>query len=215
MSYEFEKRAVTILKQSIKDELNRATKLGFLLSKRNLKDKLNKDYEFDTKFFDDNNKTSRILGTDKIISIAFLPTPFINQFGERTETPRLDIEICAVGVGVSQNIVKTELINQKGTIKEIISQPDYSVTISGILIGFFGRPTVDNPMASKPAEDMRKLLEISESKISVKVLSDTLNLYGINRLCIESLNMPQELSDINLQRFNLNASSDSEDLVIL
>jgi hypothetical protein len=212
----FVSKASSIIKQSVKDELQ--SKLGqTAFSVSQLRSNLNRKPEITISDaqYTNNNRSILLAGSEKIVSLTFLPTTYINQFGIKTDTPRLDIHIAAVGVSMSNTIVKTELINETGTIKEIISQPDYSVAISGVLLGFFNSPTTNNPMAGKPIEDMKKLLQICESKIAVKVVSDTLNLYGITHLSIDSLNMPQELSDINIQRFTIQASSDDPELSIL
>lgn len=216
-SFSFSDKNSEILKQSSKDAIQKLSTIGaFTLA--DLKNKLNAskpNYSFDTSYYDSNGRSSFLAGSEKIVSITFLPTQYINQFGQRDTTPRLDIHVCAVGVGVQNTIVKTELINQSGTIKEYISQPDYSVSVSGVLIGYFLKPTAQNPMQAKPLEDMKALIKITESKVSVKVVSDTLNLYGITHLSIDSLNMPQELSDINIQKFTMTCLSDNPELRIL
>ena len=157
---------------------------------------------------------SRLSGGLSVFNITFLPTPYINQFGQKDTTPTLNIEMCAISTSIGKTEVRTELINQQGTIKEIVSQPDVYINISGVLVGTFTPATSSNPLAGMPLTDMKSLIEIANSKISVKITSDYLNQFGVKRMSISNLQMAQELEWKNLQRFSLTALSDDENLII-
>lgn len=161
-------------------------------------------------------ETSAMLnGVDKIVNVTFLETNYINEFGEEDNTEKVELEICTISLSASKNIVKTKILNQKGTIKEIIGQNDYLVAISGVLVGQFGYPTIQDLQRAKPIVQMKQLIDISEARISVEVLSKYLNNFGIENLVIESFSFPQNLESSNLQAFTLTCSSDSDDLTIL
>ena len=206
---------------TITDKLLLATKATIL---RNIKSNLGatgiieetkRDIIFDFGDTQDNEGLAQLGGIDKIVNITFLPTNYINHFGEEATTPNVELEIATISLNARKNIVKTKIINQKGTIKEIVGQDDYSVTISGILIGQYGHPTIQDLQRAKPVQKMKELIEISEARISVDVLSKYLNNFLIKKLVIESFSFPQNLESSNLQAFTLTCTSDSDDLTIL
>lgn len=211
-SFIFENKALSILRQSAIDAIN----LGIgTLQPKDLRNRIERQIEVNISKSEGYENTSYLSGATKIISITFLETEYINSFGIRSLTPRLDVYIAAIGTNFSKNEVKTSTINESGTIKEWISGGDYQININGLLLGSFVKPTPQNPLAGKPLEDMKKLKEICEAKTSIKVASQKLLELDISRISIDSYNLPDEISDINIQRFSITGSSDSEELTIL
>lgn len=170
--------------------------------------------EFD---FDDTqtDESARLSGIDKIINITFLATDFVNEFGEDDTTPEIELEIAVISLSAQKRVIKTPILNQKGSIKEIVGQNDYNVSINGVLVGQFGFPTIEDLQRAKPVDTMRDLIEIAEAKISVKIVCDYLNNFGVERLMIESFSFPQNLDNMNLQSFTLTCSSDDNELTII
>jgi hypothetical protein len=92
--------------------------------------------------------------------------------------------------------------------------------VSGVLVGFFSKPTILNPLAGKPINDMKNLIAISNSPVAIEVSSVFLNQFGLAdslgkvKMCIRNLKMPQTEA-YNLQEFTFTAITTNEDLTIL
>lgn len=85
----------------------------------------------------------------------------------------------------------------RGTIKERWAQGDYSISISGILMGDKGQ---------YPADDVKKLRSYCESgKVLVK--SPQLELFSINQIVVEDWKIPFTAGLAN-QAYTINAVSD-------
>lgn len=86
----------------------------------------------------------------------------------------------------------------KGTVKERWSQDDWTITISGVLIG-------DNEY---PWEEHDKLLNYLEAGLPIMVYCEPFQLKNINSIVIESWEFPHSDGEEN-QTFTIRAYSDS------
>ena len=114
-----------------------------------------------------------------------------------------------ITIGGSNNIVKrTPLKTQngiatRGTIKELWSQNDYDITISGLFIN----STYDNKI---PTDDLLKLRSYCEGRQTVLVMCDLFTVFNIKRIAIESYDLPFTAGKAN-QQFTIKAVSDDFD----
>lgn len=90
---------------------------------------------------------------------------------------------------------------RRGTVKELWSQDDYEVHISGLLMG--GGDAL-------PENDLRRLRRYCEAREALCVQSPLLALFGIDRLAIEEYEFPAT-HGLENQMYNLRAVSDSYD----
>ena len=95
-------------------------------------------------------------------------------------------------------IVKKQISKGKvrGSIKERWTQDDYSISISGILIG----------ESSYPAEDVRKLRRMCESA-KLQVSCPLLEVFSISQIVVESFDFPFTSGPQN-QAYSISAVSD-------
>ena len=120
-----------ILKQTVREEIQKLDDLGLLINPVLIKNNINANpkYIITTK----SNKTdlnyninqpatnsSVFANVDKIISISFLPTNYIDQFGNILSTPQLDVYVASCDVAIQKQIINNYLINEKGSIKEYL-----------------------------------------------------------------------------------------------
>jgi len=113
------------------------------------------------------------------------------------------IKGCVVDVMATNNIVKTEIAGQNGTVKEYISQGDYSVTIRG----FFSTVLPD----LYPQQRTNLLNYYCSAPVSLSIVNDFLNsIFKINKIAIESYNIFQQEGVRNVQYFQINAISDND-----
>jgi hypothetical protein len=110
-----------------------------------------------------------------------------------------------VTVSNRKNIVKTAIQGRAGTVKEFISDGDYEITLEG---GLFDQ----NP-SRYPIEYMNTLQYLCTLKEAIPVTSEFLQLFGINKIVIESRDFKQEEGTQNVQLFTIRAFSD-EDIIL-
>ena len=113
-----------------------------------------------------------------------------------------------ITIGGSNNVVKRTPMKTasgtvtRGTIKELWSQNDYEITISGLFIN-----SIDNKI---PGNDLLKLRGYCEGRQTVLVMSDLFTVFNIKRIAIESFDLPFTAGKAN-QQFTIKAVSDDFD----
>lgn len=101
---------------------------------------------------------------------------------------------------IVKNIIKTELIDHVGTVKEYIGQGDIDLTIRGYV-------ATQNP-DEYPDVEARLIKAYASAPVALNVTSRFLNeILGINKIVVDSLNMQQQQGMRNVQYFQLNCSS--------
>ena len=88
-----------------------------------------------------------------------------------------------------------------GTIKTYVSDGDFDIRMRGMLIA-------DNPN-DYPIEEVKQLTELLKQPLSIEVVCDYLQLFGIYNLVIQDYNFPQSEGTQNTQVFEINALSDA------
>lgn len=101
---------------------------------------------------------------------------------------------------VKRNVLKTASadVARRGSVKELWSQDDYEINISGVFIATDGR---------LPESDLRRLRKYCEGRQSVMVQSPLFTIFNIKRLAIEDFQFPFT-KGIENQMFTLRATSD-------
>lgn len=91
-------------------------------------------------------------------------------------------------------------VQRRGTVKELWSQDDYEVNISGVFIGH----------DKLPEGDIMKLRKYCEGRQSVMVSSPLFTIFNITKIAIEDFQLPFT-KGIENQMFSIKASSDDFD----
>lgn len=110
-----------------------------------------------------------------------------------------------ITISGSNNIVKRTPMKTaqgnatRGTVKELWSQNDYDITISGLFIN-----SIDNKI---PGNDLLKLRSYCEGRQTVLVMADLFSVFNIKRIAIESFDLPFTPGKAN-QQFTIKAVSD-------
>lgn len=111
---------------------------------------------------------SSILGTPIFESIAF-------QIPDSSEMYYFD-HAPMVQVKLRKNIVKSEITNRPGTVKEYINIDDYRVKIQGLLVNHNGDDA--------PFEAIEILKQIVAPGVALRVESKLLQIFGIYNLVV-------------------------------
>lgn len=104
---------------------------------------------------------------------------------------------------IKRNVLKTSSadIERRGSVKELWSQDDYEINISGVFIATDGR---------LPENDLRRLRNYCEGRQSIMVDSPLFTVFNIRRIAIEDFQFPFT-KGIENQMFSLKATSDDFD----
>lgn len=104
---------------------------------------------------------------------------------------------------VKRNVLKVSNVDveRRGTVKELWSQDDYEISLSGVFISTDG---------NLPEADLRKLRAYCEARESVEVQSPLFTLFNIRRMAIEDYQFPFT-KGLENQMFSIKASSDDFD----
>jgi hypothetical protein len=169
------------------------------------------EYEFGT-----DTERSALIGNpnNRIIQLRFEPVVYVQENALYT-TKQLDLLVADISVNRKNDIIRTKIINEEGTIKEVFSKDDYSIQISGVLIGNLGLISNLDYFKLKPEKEIINLINICNSNNAVTVTCPYLNeLFNINSIMIESFELQDEQEFKNIQRFSISAYSHNQSLYI-
>lgn len=167
---------------------------------------------------------SSVLGTpvyDNII-LGNLTTEniYLDILGEERSFPGLKMNQVLIEASGTNNVVPQPLQGRDGTIKQYISQGDFSILIRGTISGKYNTSNGKWESAKTvgvnyhPKEELRLLIDICKAGYSIPVISDYLNdIIGVDNIVITDYNMPQSEGGRYSQVFEINALSDREDIL--
>jgi hypothetical protein len=136
------------------------------------------------------------------ITNEYVETPnFLASNKVNGETQGLFLNGVIIDATVNKTIVKTEVIDLKGTVKEYMGESDLTITIRGYVAS-------QNP-DEYPDDDARLIKSYSSAPVPLKVVNSFLNdILGVNQIVVESCQMSQQQGLRNVQYFQLNCVSD-------
>jgi len=105
-----------------------------------------------------------------------------------------------VTVMQSKSIITTQVQGRNGTVKEYIGLGDFDVTINGIIVGRNG---------VYPREQVRRLKQLLDAPVPVVVSSWYLQNLDIDTVVIKDYEIGQQEGEYSMQRFTINALSDT------
>ena len=147
-----------------------------------------------------NLKGADYLGVPTLTSLAF------NYKGEKIE-----FEECIITINQEKNIVATPMEGRDGTIKEYISDGDYSISVEAAVCSYIiNQKDEADQQASHayPKEQIEKAIRFLKIKDALEVQSDFLTLYLIKNVVVKSYAMVQETHS-NRQAFTIQMLSDT------
>jgi hypothetical protein len=119
----------------------------------------------------------------------------------------LQLDNCIIDVAQAKNIIKTDVVDYKGSVKEYISESDFQITIRGFV-------ATKHPDLY-PIDSTKLLEDYLKAPIALSIANAFLNdVFGINNIVVESYSLSQQQGLRNVQYFQINCLSD-ETFVIL
>ena len=153
--------------------------------------------EFDT--YDFNDYENKYVRTRNVLDYN-KPSGSVLPFEQTDTVAGLFLNGVIIDATITKNIIKTELIDHVGTVKEYIGQGDIILSIRGYVAS-------KNP-DEYPDVEARLIKSYSQAPVALNVTSVFLNeILGISQIVIDDLNMMQQQGMRNVQFFQLNCSS--------
>ncbi len=120
------------------------------------------------------------------------------------------VSITCKNIITRRNILKSGIkdVTRRGSVKEIWTQDDYQISISGVLIG------EDSEIL--PEEDLIRLKNMCERRGVLEVESKLFTIFNITKIAVESYDFPFT-KGMNNQMYTIKAYSDdfdAEDLLV-
>ena len=138
----------------------------------------------------------------EILASSYLGTPIWDNLILDSEDIKLRIDMVLITVSQSKNIIKTSIQGLNGTVKEYISDGDYTLQINGAIFS-------DKNTNEYPEDDVLKLIRICRKQETIRVESKFLNRLDIDDIVIENYKLTTKAGVNNVQFFTLNAVSDT------
>lgn len=128
------------------------------------------------------NKGTALYKKDLQGNYYYLPVVFIHKGTE------YEIDCAMVSITGKKNIVSTQMIGRKGTVKELINEDDYQISITGIVIG------ENQQFPEEKLDKIKELYSINEA-IELKCALTDIFLSEENQMCdkvvITDISFPQ------------------------
>lgn len=117
------------------------------------------------------------------------------------------IQDAVVTVTLTKNIVKTAINGLQGTIKEHVSNNDYTIKITCSIIA---TDITGQIIDEYPEQEVNKLARICNAPESIEISSDFLfKIFGISRMAVEKMEMAQQTHS-NRQELAIEGISDTD-----
>lgn len=131
---------------------------------------------------------------------VFAPLIFEPLSKPDLKLPSLRIDAVTVNLNRSKNIKKESIEGRESTIKEHITNGDFSISIDGLIAN-----EKDNEY---PKEKLFLLKQFLNAPYSLRITHAILNRFGIYELVIDSYSIPSISGTKNIQKFSASATSD-------
>lgn len=140
------------------------------------------------------------LGLPVFAPLTFKDGSYLTAEGKRQTYRGMTLQAVLLNISQSKNVVKTAVAGRNGTVKEYVSDGDYIINIQGVIA---------NSIAEYPEQDVTRLIDILKVPAAIDVVCPVLQMHGIYSIVIESYNLPSTEGKINVQRFEIEAISDT------
>lgn len=152
-----------------------------------------------------NGEDLKLKGSD------YYGVPTLTSLAFQYEDKKIELLECIVTVNQEKNIVTTPMQGRDGTIKEYISDGDYSISVDAAVCSYVvnQNDNVDFEQShAYPLEKLEDLIRFLKIKDTLAVQSDFLTLFGIKNIVVKTYGMVQETHS-NRQSFNIQMLSDT------
>ena len=177
-----------------------ATKIEQLIKDRANLNFVKTQYFFDTPAEDDVLLTS-YLGTPIFSNLEFEAITY-RDFNDNEQTfDGFTLNICLINAVAENVIIKTQIQGANGSVKELINNGDYAVTVQGFI--------VTNNSNQAPVVQQTQLNQLARVCASVRVVSAFLNALGVYEVVVDSASFNEVEATRNMIAVSLNLTSET------
>lgn len=131
-----------------------------------------------------------------------------NNINGTITLPEVTIDLCLISVEQDKRIVYTEAIGRDGSIKTVMNNGDFDITIS-LIVTMADDPTfVGNYNGIYPYSVVKKLYAMYSAPCMIRVTNDYLAMLGVNYVAFTDINLEQTEGSYSQQKLVLNCKSD-------
>ena len=155
--------------------------------------------------FDVNNQDIKLDGSD------WIGVPTLTSLAIEYKGKRVELYECIITINQEKNIVTTPLQGRDGTIKEYISDGDYTISVDAAVCSYVINQNGESDFTeshSYPLAQLKELINFLKIKDTIEVQSDFLTLFGVTNVVVKSYGMVQETHS-NRQAFQIQMLSDT------
>ncbi len=142
---------------------------------------------------------------------SYIGVPTLTSLAFEYNNVRVELAECIITVNQEKNIVTTPMQGRDGTVKEYISDGDYTISVDAAVSSYtINQETQSdyNDSQAYPLSQLEDVIDLLKIKDTVAVHSDFLTLFKITDVVVKSYAMVQETHS-NRQGFNIQMLSDS------
>lgn len=142
---------------------------------------------------------------------------YVDQFGETKNFTPLKFHECTYQISQSKNTVTTVLQGFNGTVKEYVSDGDFSISIDGRVSGVYDSVTDSFRSSSQyPAEYVQDLVAALKVPAAIPMSNQILSgIFGINFVVVTNFAFQRNTAGMNYQNFTLDLISDRPIEIVL
>ena len=142
-------------------------------------------------------------------NIDYLGVPALTQLQFRYDNQLYVLNDCIMSVTQERNIVETALSGRDGTVKQYISDGDFSISVQAAIANDYLMATNQQYEINDayPEGEIKLFIKLLKVKQALEVTSDWLDLFGIKSVVIKSYGFDQETFS-NRQTFSMQMLSD-------
>lgn len=157
-------------------------------------------YFFDTPREDDVLATS-FLGTPIFSNLVFEGVDY-RDFNDQVQTfDGFQLDICLMTANTENVILKTNIQGANGSIKELINNGDYSISVQGFI--------VTNNSNQAPVVQQTQLAALARVCASVRVVSSFLNALGVYEVVVDGVSFSEIEATRNMLAVTMNLTSET------
>jgi hypothetical protein len=157
--------------------------------------------------FDNDGTIGNMLGMPVFDSITFKnPNNQIQNFvnggeGQGANSSDLVLITALITASKNKNIVVTKIQGRNGTVKEYVSDDDYTISIKGVLVGKYANV--------RPVDEIKKLENLCDSPLEVDIVSNFLADLNVLTVVITSHSKTQREGMRNVIDFEIQCLSET------
>ncbi|MBF2708784.1 DUF6046 domain-containing protein [Flavobacterium soyangense] len=147
----------------------------------------------------------------KLQGSNYIGVPTLTSLAFQYNNVRVELLECIITVNQEKNIVTTPMQGRDGTVKEYISDGDFTISVDAAVSSYaIDQKTQSdfNDSQAYPLSQLEDVIATLKIKDTLEVHSDFLTLFGITNVVVKTYGMVQETHS-NRQSFNIQILSDT------